>query len=72
MLTVTFIIEICWPFVSYFLAGNWSFSFSSESKGFTGSEMAFQFFVYYTAIAALLPLFLIITLGLLSLFKRRS
>lgn len=72
MLSVTFIVELGWPFVSYGLAGNWSFSFSSESAGFAGSEKAYQFFIYYTAIAALLPLFLIITPGLISLFKKRS
>ena len=72
MLAVTFIIELAWPFVSYILAGNWSFSFSGEAAGFTGSEMAFQFFIYYTAIAVLSPLLVIITPVLFSLFKSRS
>jgi hypothetical protein len=67
ILIVIFIIEFSWPFVSYGLAGNWAFSFSANSEGFRGSVMASQFFTYFSAFAALLPLFLITISGLISL-----
>lgn len=54
----------CWGFVSYFLAGNWSFSFSGHAEGFTGSDRAYLVFQQYTVFSIVLPLvFLIIFLA---------
>lgn len=49
-----------WGLVSYYLAGNWAFTFS-DTGVFRGSEKAFQFIVTYTfALISLTLLFLII------------
>jgi hypothetical protein len=42
------LLALLWPLISYLLAGNWAFNFSSGSE-FQGSETAFWLFVYFSA-----------------------
>lgn len=49
-----------WGFVSYLLAGNWTYTFSGNGD-FRGSEAAFNIFVGYSAILVVLSLLTFIT-----------
>ncbi len=50
---------IWWGLISYGLAGNWEFNFSSMSEGFQGSPKASQLFWYYSWITPLVPVVLL-------------
>ena len=57
-LIVLFLLALSWPFVSYGLAGNWSFSFRGQ-EAFRGSSRAADWFFRFTygvvLLAALFP-----------------
>lgn len=53
--------SLFWGLVSYLLAGNWAFTFTS-STGFKGGEKAYTVFLYYTAILISLSLLFLISL----------
>ncbi len=57
------LLSISWGLVSYLLAGNWAYTFSSNS-GFKGSEQAFTVFLYYTSILFSLTLLFLIIFGI--------
>lgn len=47
-------LAVLWPFVSFALAGNWSFSFRVQ-EGFRGSSRAADWFFRYSYAVVLLP-----------------
>jgi len=49
------ILGCLWGFMSYWLAGNWSFNFFDQDK-FRGSSQAFEYFKIMTVVLVLLPL----------------
>jgi len=51
----------CWGIVSWFLARNWSFSFSGYVDGFFGSDRAFNVFQQYTVFSVVLPIVFLLT-----------
>ena len=53
------ILALLWPFVSYALAGNWSFSFRWQ-EGFRGSSRAADWFFRYSYAVLLLPVLLVV------------
>lgn len=52
---VLLVMAALWPFVSYALAGNWSYSFG-QREGFRGSSAAADWFFRYSYASVLLPL----------------
>jgi hypothetical protein len=52
-------LAVLWPFVSYALAGNWSFSFGSREE-FRGSSRAADWFFRYSYAVVLLPMLLVL------------
>lgn len=52
-----------WGFISYYLAGNWAFTFS-DTGVFRGSEKAFQLIVKYTFTLISLTLLIMIIFGI--------
>lgn len=55
-----FLLSAAWGLISYYLAGNWSFTYSNTGV-FRGSEKAFQIIVTYTfTLISLTLLFLVI------------
>lgn len=68
-------LAVLWPFVSYTLADNWSFSFGRR-EGFRGSSRAADWFFRYSYAVFLLPLLFaamrIVHLGLERLRGKRS
>jgi len=51
---------ISWGTLSYYLAGNWSFSFGSNIEGFRGSVAAYDVFVLFTLMIVALPIVFLI------------
>jgi hypothetical protein len=70
-LKVIMVFSFLWIAVSYFLAGNWSFTFT-PSEAFRGSTEASFYFWGYTLMLVMLPLLVIIIYGLHLLFKLSS
>jgi hypothetical protein len=52
-----------WGGISYFLAGNWTYTFSKDG-GFRGSEQAFDIFLIYTAFVISITLLTFVIFGL--------
>mgnify|MGYP000107873547 FL=1 len=52
-------LAVLWPFASYALAGNWSFSFGSREE-FRGSSRAADWFFRYSYAVVLLPMLLVL------------
>jgi hypothetical protein len=61
----------CWGIVSYFLARNWSYSFSGYAEGFVGSDRAYIVFQQYTIFSVLLPLVFLLMFLLSRAYKSR-
>ena len=66
-------IAACWGIVSYFLAGNWSFSFSGYAEGFIGSDRAYLIFQQFTIFSLVLPMVFVpvFLLGKIVIKKKR-
>jgi nitrate reductase NapE component len=63
-------LAVLWPFVSYALAGNWSFSFRWQ-EGFRGSSRAADWFFRYSYAVVLLPvLFALVRIAHLGFARR--
>ena len=65
------LLAILWVPVSYFLAGNISFTFS-EKDTFQGGQKAMQWFWYFTYGIPIYSLSIILIYGIISLFKTRN
>lgn len=63
------LIAFLWGFVSYALAGNWSFTFE-PSETFRGSNEAARFFWYYSYAVVLSPIILLLILTIHILIKK--
>lgn len=61
---------VLWPFVSYALAGNWSYSFG-QRDGFRGSSAAADWFFRYSYAIVLLPLLFVIVRAVHGQLSRR-
>jgi uncharacterized BrkB/YihY/UPF0761 family membrane protein len=53
--TLFTLLGMVWGLISYLLAGNWSYTFSSEMT-FLGSDTAFKIFLIYTICIISIPL----------------
>ncbi len=62
---------VLWPFVSYALAGNWSYSFG-QREGFQGSSAAADWFFRYSFSVLLLPLLFVFVRSMHRLLAGRS
>ena len=58
-LAILLALAVLWPFASYALAGNWSFSFGSREE-FRGSSRAADWFFRYSYAVVLLPMVLVL------------
>lgn len=59
---LSLILALLWPFISYYLADNWSYSFRSQ-KEFRGSSRASDYYWTLVKVTAILPL--LVLLGML-------
>lgn len=59
---LSLILALLWPFLSFYLAGNWSYSFQAQQE-FRGSTRASMVFWNLTKFTAVLPL--LVLLGML-------
>lgn len=55
---ISLVLALAWPFVSFYLAANWSFSFRLQ-EAFRGSDRASYYFWYLCTATALWPLLLL-------------
>lgn len=60
---ISLLLALAWPFVSYYLAANWSFSFRVQGE-FRGSARASVYFWYLCAATAVWPLLVLTALSL--------
>ncbi len=58
------LLAVCWPFLSYLLAANWSFNFVGPQEAFRGSDRAGVYFDYLNLLTLLWPLLVLIGLTL--------
>lgn len=66
------LVALSWGIVSYFLAGNWAFTFSHQAGGYAGSVAAYDAFILFTFFVAVLPFAFLFIFLLGILIKRRS
>lgn len=52
---LSMILSVGWPFISYYLAANWTYSFGNQEE-FRGSDRASYYFYYLCLATAVLPL----------------
>lgn len=64
-------LAVAWPFVSYYLAGNWSNTFRAQEE-FRGSTRASIYFWYLCAATAMVPLLVLLGAFLEYLLGRKS
>lgn len=69
--TISLVLAVLWPFLGYFLAGNWSYNFGTV-EGFRGSTRASWYFWNLAKITALLPLLVLLGMLLERLFVGRG
>jgi hypothetical protein len=60
---ILLVLAISWPFVSYALAGNWSYSFRRRDV-FQGSSAAAEWFFSYSFAVVMLPIVFAVVRGL--------
>lgn len=58
------LLAACWPFISYFLAANWSYNFDGAREAFRGSDRAGVYFNYLNLLTLLWPLLVLTGLTL--------
>lgn len=63
------LLAFVWGFVSYGLAGNWSFTFE-PSETFQGSNEAARFFWYYSYAVVISPIIILLILSVHILIKK--
>ena len=58
---ISLLLALAWPFISYYLAANWSYTFRGQEE-FRGSDRASYYFWGLCAVAAVWPLLVLIAL----------
>jgi hypothetical protein len=68
---ISFLLAVAWPFISYYLAANWSYSFKFQPE-FRGSDRASEYFWLLAEITVVLPLLILLSLFLVRIFRNRK
>ena len=68
---ISLLLAVVWPFISYYLAANWSNSFAGGQEAFRGSDRASEYFWLLTKTTAVFPLLVLAGLLLDRIFRNR-
>lgn len=71
ILTGLIILSVLWAPICYFLAGNFSFSFTEKGE-FQGGQLAMSIFWYFSYFMAAAPVMLWIIYGIISFLRKRK
>ena len=69
VIKVNILLGLAWGFISYYLAGNWAFTFTPQND-FRGSTDASLYFFSFTLVIAILPLICLAVFLVHSLISR--
>ena len=58
---LSLVLAVLWPFLGYYLAGNWSYSFQSQAE-FRGSTQASYYYWNLVKTTAILPLLILLAM----------